>query len=120
MIRQQAKRWKNMITNHVIYRRQTHPLLVVRYEDLKQNSLREVQRMLDFLQLTVDKDELLQRLEYNNFSHFHRNHSSSDTFEPYTASQIKYWNSVIIETETSLHSNSITDFIPLRSYIRKL
>ena len=119
IVHKQAKKWKNMIYNHVINRKPTHPLLVVRYEDLKLDSVREVQRMLHFLDIAVDKDELLQRLEQNSFNTYHRNHTRSSQFNPYTHSQTKYWNSVILDAENSLHSNGITNFIPLRSYLRR-
>ena len=119
IIHKQAKKWKNMIYNHVIKRKPTHPLLVVRYEDLKHDSVGEVQRMLDFLDITIERDELVQRLQQNSFNKYHRNHTRSSQFNPYTPSQIRYWNSVILETEKSLQSNGITNFIPLRSYLRR-
>ena len=119
IIHKQAKKWKNMIYNHVIKRKPTHPLLVVRYEDLKHDSIGEVQRMLDFLDITIERDEVVQRLQQNSFNKYHRNHTRSSQFNPYTPSQIKYWNSVISETEKSLQSNGITNFIPLRSYLRR-
>ena len=118
LIHKQAKRWKNMITNLVIHRPRTHPLLVVRYEDLKKDTVEQVERMLNFLKMPIDKAELLQRLQQKSFSEFHRNHSTTSHFDLYTPSQIKYWNSVITEVETSLHSNDIVDFIPLRKYVR--
>lgn len=118
MIHKQAKRWKNMITNHVINRPWTHPILVVRYEDLKKDSVKEVQRMLDFLDISIHKAELLRRLHQSSFSEYHRNHSDSSPFEPYTSSQVQYWNSVITNVDKSLRSNGITGFIPLKSYLR--
>ena len=119
IIHKQAQKWKNMIYNHIIKRRPTHPLLVVRYEDLKRDLVGEVQRMLDFLDITIERDELVQRLQQNSFSKYHRNHTRSSQFNPYTPSQIKYWNSVIADMENSLQSNGITYFIPLRSYLRR-
>ena len=119
IIHKQAKKWKNMIYNHVIKRKPTHPLLVVRYEDLKRDSVREVQRMLDFLDIIVERDELLQRLQQNSFNRYHRNHTRSSQFNPYTPAQIKYWNSVISDTVNILRSNGISNFVPLKSYLRR-
>ena len=107
-----------MIYNHVIKRKPAHPLLVVRYEDLKHDSVKEVQRMLDFLDITIERDDLVHRLRQNSFSKYHRNHTRSSQFNPYTPSQIRYWNSVISDTEKSLQANGITNFIPLRRYLR--
>ena len=108
-----------MIYNHVIKRKPAHPLLVVRYEDLKRDSVREVQRMLDFLDVKIERDDLVNRLQQNSFSKYRRNHTRSSQFNPYTPSQIRYWNSVISDTEKSLQTNGITNFIPLRSYLRR-
>ena len=119
IIHKQAKRWKSMIHNFVVKRKPIHPLLVVRYEDLKRDSVRQVQRMLDFLDITIERDELLQRLQQNSFSKYHRNHTRSSQFNPYTPAQIKYWNSVILDMENSLRSNGITNFIPLSGYLRR-
>ena len=119
IIQKQAKKWKNMINNHVIKRRPTHPLLVVRYEDLKLDSVREVERMLHFLGIAIERDELIQRLEQNSFNKYHRNHTRSSQFNPYTPSQIKYWNSVISDVDNSLQTNGITNFIPLKNYLRR-
>lgn len=120
MIHTQAKKWKTIINNYVINRPKTHPLLVVRYEDLKQDAVKEVQRMLDFLNVPLQEDELVAKLHSTQFDQFHRNHSASATFDPYTKQQVNYLNSVIIETENTLLSKGITDFIPLRTYVRKI
>ena len=119
LIHKQAKRWKSMINNLVISRPRTHPLLVVKYEDLKEDAVKQIERILDFLDMHISKSELLQRLQQKSFREYLRNHSAIAHFEPYTPSQVEYWNSVIIETENSLNFHGITDFIPLKKYVRK-
>ncbi len=48
-----------------------HPIVVVKYEDLKQNIVGEVKRMLDFLAFPYKERELRQRVEAG-FGDFHR------------------------------------------------
>ena len=106
-----------MIINYIVNRQQTHPLLVVTYEELKQDTVKEVQKMLDFLNVTIPKAKLVQRLQANQFNEFHRNHSGSARFVPYTPTQVKYLNSVISETEQALFTSGVTNF-PLKKYMR--
>ena len=106
-----------MIINYLVNRRRTHPLLVVRYEDLKEDRVKHVQRMLSFLNVTVSETELVQRLQPDQFNEFHRNHSEQSSFDPYTSSQVEYLNSIITETEHILSINGVTHF-PLKPYTR--
>ena len=51
-------RWRTLFS-WVINGTDHHPTLVVRYEDLKQNTMRQVKTMLDFLQFSY-KEEVMK------------------------------------------------------------
>ena len=72
-----------------------HPVLVVRYEDIKADTVREVKRMLEFLKFPYKESELVERLAIG-FNDFHR--ASHPTFEHYTAEQKEYVRAKVKET----------------------
>ena len=76
-------KWKTLLS-WVINSTEHHPTLVVRYEDVKQNTIREVKRMLDFLQFPYREEVMEERLE-KDFSKFRRKHRGS--FEHFTTQQ---------------------------------
>ena len=49
-----------------------HPVHVVKYEDLKSDTLGEVKKMLYFLQFHYEEEDLRKRLAGYNFDAFHR------------------------------------------------
>ncbi len=60
--------------------------MVVRYEELKQDPVKEVGRMLSFLHLDLSPEDLSQRLKAD-FTTFRRPHSEQSDFEHYTDEQ---------------------------------
>ena len=95
-------RWKTLFS-WVINSTDDHPTMVVRYEDLKQNTIREVKRMLDFLQIPYKEKVVEERLE-KDFSRFRRRHRQS--FEHFTTKQrehvMKYVKSARTELEQQI------------------
>lgn len=69
-----------------------HPILIVYYEDLKRNVMKEMKRMLHFLDFPFSTTDM-HRTMLSGFDQFHRNHS--DEFEHYTEDQIQLINGVI-------------------------
>ena len=51
--------------------RKGRPVHIVKYEDLKLDTLKEVKRMLDFLQFSYEEEELKERIT-TDFSTFYR------------------------------------------------
>lgn len=84
-------RWRLMIINYLI-EPQHHPILVIYYEDLKRNVMKEMKRMLNFLEIPYSTNNM-QKIIMSGFDQFHRNHS--DEFEHYTADQKQLINGVI-------------------------
>ena len=86
------------------------PVLVVKYEDLKSDSLTQVKRMLEFLRVPYSEEELQKRLS-QDYGKFHRNKTySSSSFDPYTPEQRKYILTMIQDVVDLLktHNNGST------------
>ena len=66
-----------MLDNH------GHPVHVVNYEDLKRNTVREVEKILDFLQFPYTHEEVVERLrvDYTDFQRVHT-HDDFQHFSP--------------------------------------
>ena len=90
------------------------PLLVVYFEDLKTNYTGEVERMLDFLQISYSKEQLEERLK-PGFTLFKRNHSKA--FEHYTIEQKASIMRMIARTKKELEDNGIQDVIQIQRYL---
>ena len=63
--------------------------LVVRYEDIRQDAVREVSHMLDYLQFQYTHETLVERMR-RDYQQFHRKESSVDYSESFTPSQRVY------------------------------
>lgn len=94
-MRREAYRWKEMIDNWIIQSKPQHPVLVVRYEDVKTKPISEVKHILDFLHFPYEEEELHIRLSEGHGS-FQRKHT--EDFDHYTSTQQKFVKSVIRQT----------------------
>lgn len=107
----QARRWKTMIINWVVNRKQ-HPVLVVKYELLKNNSITELKRILDFIGLgygTLHAQKLNEVLQT-----FHRKHINH--FDHYTPSQRNFIHSILTETVGLLQDHELREAIDIKDY----
>ncbi len=64
-----------MVRSWVVESSRRHPVLVVKYEDVRKNWFGEVKRMLDFLAFPYNDLELRQRMK-SDFTSFHRSHTA--------------------------------------------
>lgn len=101
-----------MIDHLLIKNRNMERVLVVKYEDLVNNTQSEVLRMLKFLGHFVTPDSFKEQLKID-FSAFKRNHSLM--FEHFTPAQKQLINTVINNVSSRLKSQ----LLPLKEYIRK-
>lgn len=85
-IYENMKRWVAMF-RYVITSNPEHPVLIVSYEELVQNTGAQLRRMLAFLGVRYDAEELDRRL-MKNLATFQRQHSNS-TRLPFTAWQLE-------------------------------
>ena len=108
-----SDRWHNSVVKWAKFGKK-RPLLVVYFEDLKTNYTGEVERMLDFLQISYSKEQLEERLK-PGFTLFKRNHSKA--FEHYTIEQKATIMRMIARTKKELEDNGIQDVIQIQRYL---
>ena len=111
---QQTQRWQLMIRNWVINNNH-HPVLIVKYEELKDSTLPEVKRMLDFLHIRYDDEILKEKLNDHSFNRFHRNHKN-EKFVHYTSEQAEYVRAVVEDTIYLLKEHNLEQLIDMKSY----
>ncbi len=83
-----------------------HSVLVVKYEDLKLDTLTQIKRMLKFLKVPYSHEELTKRLS-GNYERFHRPHNDSVVFDHFTPEQRQVVMKTIIEVETLLKQRNV-------------
>ena len=105
------------IQKWVLQKNAEHPVLLVRYEDLKSNTIREVERMLVFLQRPFDADELSSRLA-EDFTTFKRPHYTQNSFERYTSTQRLYMDAVLLQGIEYTQNSNMTHVLKLNEYLR--
>lgn len=107
------KRWQNTI-KHWLISSSYHPVLVVKYEDLKKNTLCEVQRMLDFLGIKYEEEVLAESLG-TGFDAFHRKHPQEE-FDHFTAEQRLRVSQGVKVTEALLASSNKSHLLDVGQY----
>ena len=109
----QVNRWKIMLKNWLM-NNEDHPVLVVKYESLVNDSFTQSKRILDFLNVSYSPIHIKKKL--NNGTHgFQRKHS--DDFDHFTPSQRSYVQSVVIQTIKLLQERGLDDVIDIRDYL---
>lgn len=88
-----------------VLRSRGHAVLVVLYEQLKSDTVRQVQRVLDFLHFPYSAQAVERALE-GGFNSFYRNHT--DTFPHFTTQQMLLINDGIVATGNRLRSYGLT------------
>lgn len=88
--------------------------MVVRYEDIKEDQVAQVERMLTFLKFPFDKNELKYKLNYT-FDTFRRPHK--EEFEHYSPEQKKFINSMLLNTTKILSEHNMEYFFHLEDYL---
>ena len=110
-----GERWKKTIVEWFIKSVNfSHPIMVVRYEDIKEDRIGQVERMLKFLEYPFDKTELEVKL-HREFEAFKRPHK--EEFEHYTPEQKKYVNTILLDTIKILTQHNMEQFFKLEDYL---
>ena len=110
--------WTSRITKWVLANDPTHPVLVVRYEDLKQDTVREIERMLDFLHIPYNKGDLPLILAAD-FNTFKRPHNRNNDFEHYTSAQKVHMKSTLMNVINLTQEKNMTHLLRLTDYLSK-
>ena len=114
MVLNQTSKWMLMMEHYVIDPGD-HPVLVVRFEDLKKDAVTEVKKMLDFLEFPYSELELEERVR-DGYTQFLRSHK--DHFDHYTKEQTAHINKAIRTVIKRLQENNVMDSIGLLLYLR--
>lgn len=85
------------------------PVLILRYEDLKENTSQEMKRVTDFLGFSYSLDEVAARLE-DGYSQFYRNHTVD--FTHFTPTQELFICNMINTTSHLMKEYAIYSMFP--------
>lgn len=94
---------------------QGHPVLVVRFEDLKADAVKEMKRMLNFLKVPYSEDEVLKRMT-KDVGTFHRKHH--EVFEHFTHQQRDLVLASIRQVIELLRQHNHGDTLQIEEYLR--
>lgn len=116
-VHSQAVEWQNTIIGWLI-KNKGHPVMLIKFEDLKRNTEIEVMRMLDFLLVPYTEQQVMEVVE-SGFMEFKRKQRHAPSLEHYTAKQVAHVNEVLRTTVQLLdvrrlsHVCSISDYVAL-------
>lgn len=92
----------------------SRPVMVVRYEDIKEDHVMQVKKMLKFLEYPFDEAELYAKLN-DGFNTFRRPHK--EDFEHYSQEQKKFINTMLLDTIKILAQHKIEHLFQLEDYL---
>ena len=96
-------------------KKEPHPVLVVKYEDLLKDVRRELERILNFLQAPYSAGQL-ERVLRAGYREYLRPHAAVE-FEHYTEKQRKYVRDMVSNLEGAIRKSNYSDLLPtLASY----
>ena len=114
-MKDRTERWKAHVSGWVISGR-SNPFLIVRYEDLKQNTVREVLRMVEFLGFKgLFTEASIQDKLGDGYNGFYRNHQ--DNFEHFTSDQKALIEKTVRETVSLLAERGLEQSFPIKDYL---
>ena len=92
------------------------PLLVVQFEQLREDTITELGRMTEFLGMNLEDNELRKRLG-RGYDRFKRKHRHGENFQHFTADQIAVVRRHIQRAKRNLADISYDHTLPLDDYI---
>jgi predicted nucleotidyltransferase len=82
--------------NNWIYKAKDRQILVVNYEDLKENTFEEMERILNFCEVPIEKQKLIsaiKRSDVKNMSNLEKNQKNLKFFNRYSNDDVKFISS---------------------------
>ena len=114
-----STRWQKTIIKWSLPRHSRKPLLVVRYEDLKKDVLKEVMRMLKFLNHTSNATTVAAALR-GGYDKLRRSHSGrGDSLQHYSHQLREKVNGMILQTLEILKESKVDHLFSIREYLCK-
>ena len=107
-------RWKARLKNWVLdsHKQAVH---VVRYEDLQRDVPGEIAKILNFLKIPFNKDELPKRLD-GDFTKFKRKHTN-DNFEHFSSNQTEFIRRELVDTIKMVQLASKSHIVQVEDYL---
>ena len=93
----------------------TYPIHILRYEDLKRDTVVEVENTLNFLNVSFNVDTLKRRLR-EDYSEFQRPHSRDD-FEHFSPEQKQFLRSVLLDVNEAAERAGKSHLLRLNEYL---
>ena len=112
-MRVKVLKWQSYFTGWVLGNL-GHPLLVVRFEDLKKDAAAEIKRIMDFLKVPYSDGEVRKRL-MEGFGGFQRKHH--DEYDHFMPEQRQSVLSVVQQTVHLLSNGNHHDSFGVEEYL---
>ena len=113
-VEEKGKRWSDHITGWIISGKD-NPFHIVQYEDLKNDTVKEMKKVMDFLGFShLSEADIAERLDqgYNNF---YRNHK--DDFVHFTEEQKAFVHEQVVNTINTLKEYGLENVFPIYKYL---
>ena len=101
-----------MLDNH------SHPVHVVNYEDLKKDYIREVEKILDFLQFPYSHEEVVERLR-EDYTDLQRQHTHKD-FRHFSPEQKENLQTTLLTMMATAKASGKADLFLFKEYLDSL
>ena len=109
--------WMQRLSNWVLDNH-GHPVHVVSYEDLKRDTVREVEKILDFLQFPYTHEEVVERLRVD-YTDFQRPHMQIN-FQYFSSEQNKKLQTTLQTAMTNAMACGKADLFLFNEYLDSL
>ena len=104
--------------NNWVFDNHGHPVHVVNYEDLKKDTVREVEKILDFLQFPYSHEEVVERLK-TDFTTFQRPHTHDD-FQHFSPAQKEMLQTTLLTVMADAKASGKADLFLFNEYLDSL
>ena len=111
-------KWRVRTINWVL-KSGNHPVHVVSYEDLTRDRVREVGKILDFLQFPYDHNELAERLN-KDYTFFQRPHANEEEFQHFSPGEKDKLRAAIESLRTSAKTAGMEHMFLFDEYLQSL
>ena len=113
-VREQTTIWERTVLAWVLNNHR-HPVLVVKYEDVKNDTETEIAKMLNFLQVPYSRSRL-REVVARGYSAYKRPHG--EEFEHYTRAQRASVRAAIVRVKESLDGHNLLDKANVSLYLK--
>ena len=115
---QYINNWRVRLNNWV-FNNDRHPVHVVSYEDLKRDTVSEVEKILDFLKFSYTHDDLVERLK-QAYSDFQRPHTHTTDFQHFSPEQKQYLEATLLDVMAVAEKTGKSDLFHFKEYLESL